>query len=43
MEWAKSKLIKSDNINLILNINKINLSLGGIDYLKNGYSNREAK
>lgn len=41
--WAKSKLIKSDNSNLILNINKINLSLGGIDYLKNGYSNREAK
>lgn len=40
--WAKAKVDKNNN-ELNLNIDKINLALGGIDFIKNGYATKQAE
>lgn len=42
MGWAKAK-VDNNNQELVLNIDKINLALGGIDFVKNGYLNKQAE
>ena len=41
--WAKAKVDKNNNNELNLNIDKINLALGGIDFIKNGYATKQAE
>lgn len=40
--WAKAKVDKNNN-ELNLNIDKINLALGGVDFIKNGYATKQAE
>ena len=41
--WAKAKVDKSNNGDLNLTIDKINLALGGVDFIKNGYASIQAE
>ncbi|MGO3384232.1 MAG: hypothetical protein ACTIMQ_05705 [Acinetobacter guillouiae] len=41
--WAKAKVDRNDNSELSLNFDKINLTLGGIDFIKNGYASKQAE
>ncbi len=41
--WAEAKVDKNDSSELSLNIDKVNLALGGIDFIKNGYANKQAE
>ncbi|MGQ9374542.1 hypothetical protein ACUM6W_11975 [Acinetobacter tandoii] len=41
--WAKTKVDKNNNNELNLNIDKINLVLGGIDFINNGYATKQAE
>ncbi len=41
--WAKAKVDKINNSELNLNIDKINLALGGVDFIKSGYSSKHAE
>jgi hypothetical protein len=41
--WAQAKVDKNNSSELILNIDKINLALGGIDFIKNGYASKQAE
>ncbi|MFX3622167.1 MAG: hypothetical protein ACE3JT_13180 [Acinetobacter radioresistens] len=41
--WAEAKADKNNSGELSLNIDKINLALGGIDFIKNGYATKQAE
>lgn len=42
--WAKAqKLTNNNERELNLEIDKINLALGGVDFIKNGYANKQAE
>ncbi|WP_291374438.1 hypothetical protein [Acinetobacter sp. UBA6720] len=41
--WAKARVDGNNDSELILNIDKINLALGGIDFMKNGYASKQAE
>lgn len=41
--WAEAKADKNNSSELSLNIDKVNLALGGIDFIKNGYANKQAE
>ena len=41
--WAEAKADKNNSSELSLNIDKVNLALGGIDFIKNGYATKQAE
>ncbi len=41
--WAEGKADKNNSSELSLNIDKVNLALGGIDFIKNGYATKQAE
>lgn len=41
--WAFTKVLKEDKLSLILSLNKINLTLGGIEFLKMGNTDNQVE